>query len=38
VTAMQASHHCGTDVPIVAHRKSRGPSLATIALDELGQA
>lgn len=31
----QAAENCGPDVPVVAHRKNRGPWLATLELDEL---
>lgn len=30
----QAAENCGGDTPVVAHRKSRGPWLATLELDE----
>lgn len=30
----QAAANCGLDLPVVAHRKSRGPWLATLELDD----
>lgn len=31
----QAEANCGDDMPVVAHRKNRGPWLATLTLDDL---